>query len=65
ATNEYPTFATTGSGILTRFPNSTATISFGAGAPTGTCVTPSLYLRTDGGSGSTLYVCESGAWAAK
>ena len=64
-TNAHPVFMTTGSGILTRFPNSSATISFGAGAPTGTCVTPSLYLRTDGGTGSTLYVCESGAWVAK
>ncbi len=65
ATNVHPVFTTTGSGILTRFPNSAATISFGAGTPAGSCVTPSLYLRTDGGSGSTLYVCEGGAWAAK
>lgn len=65
ATNVHPVFTTTGSGIMTRFPNSAATISFGAGAPGGSCVTPSLYLRTDGGSGSTLYVCEGGAWAAK
>jgi len=64
-TNEHPTFTTNGSGILTRFPNSAATISFGSGAPTGTCVTPSLYLRTNGGTGSTLYVCESSAWVAK
>lgn len=63
--NEHPVFKTSGSGILTRFPNSAATISFGAGAPSGSCVTPSLYLRTDGGSGSTLYVCEGGSWAAK
>ncbi|HVB56423.1 MAG TPA: hypothetical protein VNE63_08340 [Candidatus Acidoferrales bacterium] len=63
--NEHPTFTTTGSGILTRFPNSAATISFGSGAPSGSCVTPSLYLRTDGGTSTTLYVCESGAWAAK
>lgn len=65
ATNMHPVFKTTGSGIVSRFPNSTATISFGAGAPSGTCTTPSLYLRTDGGSGSTLYVCENSAWAAK
>ena len=64
-TNEHPVFETTGSGILTRFPNSAATISFGSGAPTGTCVTPSLYLRTDGGTGSTFYVCEGSAWVAK
>lgn len=25
----------------------------------------SLYLRVDGGPGSTLYVCEVGSWAAK
>jgi hypothetical protein len=37
----------------------------GAGAPVGSCVTGSLYTRTDGGSRTTLYVCEQGVWAAK
>jgi hypothetical protein len=37
----------------------------GTGAPTGVCTTGSLYSRTDGGAGSTLYVCENTAWVAK
>ncbi len=38
----------------------------GPGAPTGTCSpSGSLWLRTDGGAGSTLYVCEGTTWAAK
>jgi len=41
------------------------TWSSGAGAPAGSCVTGSLYTRTSGGIKTTLYVCESGAWAAK
>jgi Pectate lyase superfamily protein len=67
ASNPNPTFVTTGTGprILDRLTGSAATVSYGSGAPTGSCVTPSLYLRTDGGSGSTLYVCESSAWVAK
>ncbi len=36
----------------------------GSGAPTGACTTGSTYRRTDGGSASTLYICESGAWVA-
>ncbi len=41
------------------------TWSKGAGAPTGTCTTGSMYSRVDGSAGSTLYVCEKGAWIAK
>ena len=63
--NSNPSFTTANFGTLVRFPNSKALIWYGLGAPSGSCVTPSLYLRTDGGTGSTLYVCESGAWAAK
>lgn len=37
----------------------------GSGAPAGGCTTGSLYSRTDGGTNTTLYVCESAAWAAK
>ncbi|MGH9755647.1 MAG: glycosyl hydrolase family 28-related protein [Blastocatellia bacterium] len=37
----------------------------GPGAPTGACVTGSLYTRTDGRAGSTLYVCEQSTWVAK
>lgn len=29
------------------------------------CVTGSLYTRTDGAPGSTLYVCEEGRWAPR
>jgi len=35
------------------------------GAPTGACVTGSMYRRTDGTAGATLYVCEATAWSAK
>jgi|GEM_PF-4940064 len=37
----------------------------GAGAPSGACVTGSMYRRTDGTLGATLYICEATAWAAK
>jgi hypothetical protein len=37
----------------------------GFGAPGGGCGTGSIYRRTDGGAGTTLYVCESGGWVAK
>ena len=39
--------------------------TFGAGAPTSACVSGSLYSRTDGASGTTLYVCEGVKWVAK
>jgi hypothetical protein len=35
------------------------------GAPSGACVTGSMYRRTDGTADATLYVCEATAWAAK
>ena len=37
----------------------------GVGAPLNPCKTGSIYTRTDGDTGSTLYVCEAGKWAAK
>jgi len=37
----------------------------GKGLPTGTCISGSVYSRTDGGTGSTLYVCENSTWVAK
>ncbi len=46
-------------------------VMLGTGDPEGviTAPAPTLYLRTDGGAGSTLYVKESGTgntgWAAK
>ncbi len=43
----------------------TVSITAGTGAPTGSCVTGSLYLRADGGPGTTLYVCEVGSCAGK
>lgn len=36
-------------------------IQWGSGAPAGACTTGSIYLRTNGGTGSTLYACESTA----
>lgn len=36
-----------------------------AGAPSGACVTGSMYRRTDGTAGATLYICEAATWAAK
>src|SRR5579875_977779 len=65
AGNALPAFTTAAFGTLMHFPDSKAQIRYGVGAPSGSCVTPSLFLRTDGGSGSTLYVCENGAWVAK
>lgn len=37
----------------------------GTGAPTGSCVSGSLYTRTNGGAKTTLYVCEGSVWTAK
>lgn len=45
--------------------NTAATITSGTGAPTASEPNGSIYLRTDGGTGTTLYVRESGAWVAK
>ena len=41
------------------------TISTGTGTPSGGCTTGSLFLRSDGASGTILYVCESSVWSAK
>jgi len=38
--------------------------TFGASAPTGACVSGSLYSNT-GGSPNTFYVCQSSAWVGK
>jgi hypothetical protein len=55
------TTATVGTGV--RFGNASGpSITFAAGAPAGACITGSLYLRTNGGAGSTIYACESAAW---
>jgi hypothetical protein len=43
----------------------TASWTRGAGAPAGVCTTGSIYSRTDGGVGTSYYVCESAAWVAK
>lgn len=48
-----------------------ASVVYGAGTPEGSVTSPvgTLYLRTNGGAGSTLYVKESGlgstGWVAK
>jgi hypothetical protein len=47
-------FSTTGARVLS-----------GVGAPSADAPDGSLYLRSDGGAGSTLYVREAGAWVAK
>ncbi|MEA2174099.1 MAG: hypothetical protein QOD00_1691 [Blastocatellia bacterium] len=39
-------------------------VLFGGSAPTGSC-TAGIYLKLGGGAGTTLYVCESGAWVGK
>lgn len=41
------------------------TITTGTGVPASEQPDGSLYLRSDGGAGSTLYVREAGAWVAK
>ena len=54
-----------------RLGNSGARVQAGSGSPSGAVVAPvgSLYLRTDGGAGTTLYIKESGTgmsgWVAK
>jgi len=46
-------------------PAGTISIVSGSGSPTGNCTTGALYLRSDGGQATTLYVCQAGAWAPK
>ena len=41
------------------------TWTFGSNPPKGPCKTGSLYTRTSDMPGTTLYVCEAGAWKAK
>jgi hypothetical protein len=38
---------------------------FGAGAPSFTPPGRALYIRTDGGAGTTLYVYEGASWVGK
>lgn len=45
--------------------NNGPTDTSGSGAPAGACTTGSTYRRTDGGTNTTFYVCESSAWVAK
>jgi hypothetical protein len=40
-------------------------ISFGTGAPTHTPTGRAIYIRLDGGAGTTLYVYEGAGWAGK
>ena len=45
---------------------SSATWTTGKGVPSGACTKGSVFTRTDGVAGATLYVCETGAgWASK
>jgi len=59
------TSAITGRSVGVSIGGTTVTWTNGTGAPTGSCSTGSMYTRTDGGPGSTLYVCEAGAWSPK
>ncbi|MCI0708203.1 MAG: hypothetical protein L0Y80_12065 [Ignavibacteriae bacterium] len=43
----------------------TATVTSGSAAPSSSEPNGSIYLRTGGGSGTTFYVREAGAWVAK
>lgn len=61
-----PVAAISGAGV---FLSGGGTITIRAGAPTTTCGTApdgngSLWLRTDGGSSTTLYICAGGVWSA-
>lgn len=41
------------------------TVTVGTGVPAIAATNGDLFIRTDGGAGSTLYVYEGGAWQAK
>lgn len=67
-----PSLSTSGSGAgVVTIANGTTSVTWtlGAGAPTTSCFTGSLYSRTDGEPGLTLYVCEGpglqGTWMPK
>jgi hypothetical protein len=62
-----PNAADTSMGLLFHGKAKTTTtgIFSGSGAPAITAANGSLFLRTDGGAGTTLYVRESGAWVGK
>lgn len=53
------------SNVTGTLPNANGGRTKASGAPVGACTTGDLYTRTDGGVGSTLYVCEGGSWSAK
>jgi hypothetical protein len=55
----------TGKSVGVSTGGTTVTWTNGQGAPSGACSTGSMYTRTDGGPGSTLYVCEAGVWSPK
>ena len=57
------TFAVRANGTIVH--NGGALDIVAAGAPSGACVTGSMYRRTDGTAGATFYVCEATVWAAK
>lgn len=48
-----------------RLSGQTATVTMGAGAPGGACVSGSLYLRTDGDAATTVYACAATVWGAR
>jgi len=59
------TFGDVGTSAGIELGSSGPTITTGTGAPSHSAPNGSVYLRTDGGAGSTLYVRETGAWVAK
>ena len=59
--NPHISVAGTGNPTITM---GTASITFSPGAPSGSCVSGSLWTNS-GGSPNTLYVCQSGAWVGK
>lgn len=63
--NPHISVAGAGNPTITMGTGSAPTWSVGTGAPSGACITGSLYTRTDGGTSTTLYVCETTAWVAK
>ncbi|HVB56433.1 MAG TPA: glycosyl hydrolase family 28-related protein [Candidatus Acidoferrales bacterium] len=46
-------------------PAAVVSAQVGSAAPSGSCANGSRYVNTAGGSGTTFYGCEAGAWAAK
>lgn len=55
----------TGASVASLTVNGGPQVLAGAGAPVFAAANGSIYLRSDGGAGTTLYLRESGAWVTK